>query len=411
MQLSDAFWFQEGPGVRNWQFALTGVKLLNVANITTAGEIDLSKTDRCLSEDEVRDKYTHFLVDAGDLVIASSGISFDKDGLLRTRGAFIEKKHLPLCMNTSTIRFKAKTGMSDLRYLKFWLDSYEFRRQITRLVTGSAQQNFGPSHLNAVHITLPQVEKQRRIATLLDKADRLRRTHRYVRQLSDTILSSVFLEMFGDPQRNPKGWNIQTIETLLSTSRAGTQTGPFGSSLKRHEYVKSGIPVWGINNVRPNEFVEQEPLFITPEKYNDLTTYSVESGDILVSRAGTVGRMCVARPLHQPSIIGTNLVRVSLNCSLIAPEYFVALFTYFPERVGRLRMSNDDNAYSFLNPSVLKTLEIPIPPLPVQERFVAAARQRKRIDVLEHEADRQTEHLFQTLLHNAFSDTCKTSAA
>jgi type I restriction enzyme S subunit len=103
MELTDAFWFQEGPGVRNWQFTNTGIKLLNVANITKNGEIDLTKTARRLSEAEVRNKYTHFLVDAGDLVIASSGISFEEDGLLRTRGAFVEKRHLPLCMNTARV--------------------------------------------------------------------------------------------------------------------------------------------------------------------------------------------------------------------------------------------------------------------------------------------------------------------
>ena len=137
--LPDAFWFQEGPGVRNWQFTTSGIKLLNVANITKTGTIDLSKTDRCLSIEEVQQKYNHFLVDAGDLVIASSGISFDADGLLRTRGAFVSANHLPLCMNTSTIRFKAKEEISDLNFLKFWLDSLEFRQQVTRFVTGASQ--------------------------------------------------------------------------------------------------------------------------------------------------------------------------------------------------------------------------------------------------------------------------------
>src|SRR5947208_2567537 len=102
MQLRDAYWFQEGPGVRNWQFTQAGIKLLNVGNITKVGSIDLSRTNTYLSVDEVEAKYKHFLVDEGDLVIASSGISFESDGLLRTRGAFVHKGHLPLCMNTST---------------------------------------------------------------------------------------------------------------------------------------------------------------------------------------------------------------------------------------------------------------------------------------------------------------------
>ena len=153
--LVEAFWFQEGPGIRNWQFTTSGIKLLNVANIEKSGTLNLSKTVRHLDEAEVAKKYSHFLVDPGDLVIASSGISFDEDGLLRTRGAFVEERDLPLCLNTSTIRFKAVKGVSDLRFLRLWLDCNEFRSQITKLVTGTAQQNFGPSHLKAMKITLP----------------------------------------------------------------------------------------------------------------------------------------------------------------------------------------------------------------------------------------------------------------
>ena len=100
LPLSEAFWFQEGPGVRKWQFTNSGIKLLNVGNIEKEGTLNLAKTDRHLSEEEVANKYSHFLVDAGDLVIASSGISFDDDGFLRTRGAFVEKHQLPLCLNT-----------------------------------------------------------------------------------------------------------------------------------------------------------------------------------------------------------------------------------------------------------------------------------------------------------------------
>ncbi len=170
-RLADVFWLQEGPGVRKWQFKEFGVKLLNVSNILKSGELDLSKTDRYLSTDEVQEKYSHFVVDAGDLVIASSGISIDYDDLLRTRSAFVGNEHLPLCMNTSTIRFKATDGVSDLRFLQQWLQSHEFRRQITREVTGSAQKNFGPTHLRRLRITLPPIALQRGFAAIVESIE------------------------------------------------------------------------------------------------------------------------------------------------------------------------------------------------------------------------------------------------
>ncbi|MGF2684077.1 restriction endonuclease subunit S [Acinetobacter johnsonii] len=210
VSLSDVYWFQEGPGVRNWQFKESGIKLLNVANITKQGKIDLDKTDRHLSTEEVDSKYQHFLIDEGDLVIASSGITNDEDNLLRTKIAFIEKQHLPLCLNTSTIRFKAKDGVSDLKFLKHWLNSLEFRQQITKEVTGIAQKNFGPSHLKKIKISLPPLSEQHRIASILDQADELRQKRQQAIEKLDQLLQATFIDMFGDPVSNPKGF--KTIE-------------------------------------------------------------------------------------------------------------------------------------------------------------------------------------------------------
>lgn len=196
MRLEDAYWFQEGPGIRKWQFTDTGVKLLNVGNIERDGSINLEKTSRHISVGEAAGRYSHFLADEGDLVIASSGISFDTDGLLRTRGAFIEPAHLPLCMNTSTIRFKAVPGVSTLRYLQAWLSSTEFRTQITRLVTGSAQQNFGPTHLKQVLINLPEMPAQMRFARLAEYVAKQRTKTQHALGNVDALLASLQARAF-----------------------------------------------------------------------------------------------------------------------------------------------------------------------------------------------------------------------
>lgn len=189
--LPECYWFQEGPGVRNWQFTNNGVKLLNVGNIEKNGTLNLAKTNKYIAEEEAYGKYNHFLVDPGDLVIASSGISFDRDGLLRTRGAFVSQQNLPLCMNTSTIRFKAIEGVSDLRFLWVWLGSTEFRSQITRRVTGSAQQNFGPSHLKYLTVTLPPLPIQEDFAARVEVVDSLRS----IQQIHQDELDSIFASL------------------------------------------------------------------------------------------------------------------------------------------------------------------------------------------------------------------------
>lgn len=158
--------FQEGPGVRNTQFTRRGVKLLNGTNIFR-GKIDLDKTDRFISMSEAFGAYQHFLADTGDIVIASSGITVEK---FDEKIAFVEKKHLPLCMNTSTIRFKVGDNMIP-QFLYYFLMSNEFKQQIGEQATGSAQLNFGPAHLKKIELTIPDTNEQNSIVQVLSDMD------------------------------------------------------------------------------------------------------------------------------------------------------------------------------------------------------------------------------------------------
>lgn len=163
------YWFQEGPGVRKHQFTEAGVKLFNGTNIQKS-RINIKNTKTYIAEVEANGPYSHFLVDEGDLVIACSGISVDK---FDEKIAFIEEQHLPLCMNTSTMRFKVKSKKNAcIHYLRYYMMSTLFKNQIRRQITGSAQLNFGPSHVSNCFITLPALEEQQKIAAVLTNADK-----------------------------------------------------------------------------------------------------------------------------------------------------------------------------------------------------------------------------------------------
>ena len=168
--ITDVCWFQEGPGVRNNQYTDSGVKLLNVANLVD-GKVDLSTSGRYISEEDAYGKYRHFLVDNGDLIIASSGIKveyFDK------KMGFVNEKHLPLCMNTSTIRFKAiDKNKINMKYFMYFLKSKAFKQQLKKQITGSAQLNFGPSHLKKMYIALVDKYEQDIICSILSKVEKI----------------------------------------------------------------------------------------------------------------------------------------------------------------------------------------------------------------------------------------------
>ncbi len=162
-KFKDFCWFQEGPGLRNWQFTKSGIKVINVTNLEN-GILNLDRTDRHISLYEFHKMYEHFEIDENDIVVASSGNSYGKVSVVRSQD-------LPLLMNTSVIRFKPLKNL-DYNYLLTFLKSQHFKTQIDLLITGGAQPNFGPAHLNKIIINIPAtIEEQHRIATILYNMD------------------------------------------------------------------------------------------------------------------------------------------------------------------------------------------------------------------------------------------------
>ncbi len=163
-KLPKVCWFQEGPGLRNWQFTKKGMKVINVTNLVN-GYLNLDKTDRHISLKEFEAMYKHFEIDANDIVMASSGNSYSKVAVVR-------KQDLPLLMNTSVIRFKPLKEL-EYDYLLIFLKSKSFKDQIDLLITGGAQPNFGPFHLNKINIPIPATkEEQIYISNILTDMDK-----------------------------------------------------------------------------------------------------------------------------------------------------------------------------------------------------------------------------------------------
>ncbi len=140
--------FKEGPGLRNWQYRESGVPFLNI-RVIKDGDVDLTKV-QYLDDQEVDDKYKHFLVAENDHVISSSGTL----GRLVT----IRNVHLPLCMNTSLIRMRKKTERIGTWQLKHMLLAKKFQNTLESYANGSAQVNFGPIHLKQIKIFAPPNE-------------------------------------------------------------------------------------------------------------------------------------------------------------------------------------------------------------------------------------------------------------
>lgn len=286
-------------------------------------------------------------------------------------------------------------------YLSFYFQTDVYRKKISNLSAGANINNIRGEHIDDLEIPLPPLKVQERIAAILDEADALRKKDAELLKKYDELLQSIFYDMFGDFDQNVKDWTYCNVEKLLVSNKDGTKCGPFGSALKKHEYVNDGIPVWVMDNINDVEFRSEGSLYITSEKYKELKSYSVINGDIIISRAGTVGKMAVVENIIGSSIISTNLIRLRLNAKLVLPNYFVFLMKYAGDKLGRLKKGKD-GSFTHMNTGILKSLNIPLPSIEIQSKFekILQSINSQKQQILSQQA--QSEALFQSLMQRAF---------
>ena len=184
--LSDLIFFQEGPGIRNWQYVTSdGVKFINIRCISD-GDINTS-TSNMISEEEAYGKYAHFLLQPYDIVMSCSGTL--------GRYAIVRPDHLPLCLNTSVIRFRPKLDFKDYSFVYGYMTSNVFLQQQTIMANGSAQVNFGPTHIKQIKIINPPVELRYEfnnvVMPFIDHMINMRSENIKLAQIRDTLLSKL----------------------------------------------------------------------------------------------------------------------------------------------------------------------------------------------------------------------------
>ena len=359
-------WFQEGPGVRNTQYRTTGIKLLNVSNLVD-GKIDLSTTNRYISSEEAYNKYKHFLVDEGDFIIASSGIKVE---YFEKKMGFVKEEHLPLCMNTSTIRFKVKNvNVLNIKYFMYFLKSEKFKQQLAREITGSAQLNFGPSHLKKMLLPLITLEKQEKIINILELINNLiDKRQQQVKKL-DELVKSRFIEMFGDPVKNPYEFKKVALSEL-----ADIKIGPFGSLLHKEDYISDGHPILNPSHIVNGKIIPDNHLTISDEKYNELEAYHLNIGDVIMGRRGEMGRCAVITSKGFLCGTGSLLIR---SKGEITADYLQKTISFpsFKKTIEDLAVGQ---TMPNLNVPIVSRFQIIKPPIDVQNNYYTFVEQTNK---------------------------------
>jgi type I restriction enzyme S subunit len=272
------------------------------------------------------------------------------------------------------------------RFLPFELKKIEDR---TSFVT---VKHLSVKEIKGIQIPLPPLSEQRRLAARLDKADALRQKSRAVVEAYAELGRSVFLEVFGDPVRNERGWDVVELIDHVKILGGGTP------SKKNKSFYTGNIP-WVSPKDMKSIFIDSSIDKITKEAIENSSTKLIPKDSVLmVVRSGI---------LKKQLPVGINICPVTLNQDMKAfvckkklnPYYLLYLFLVLaPNILKSVRGTTADNISS----DVLKKLQIPLPPLPLQSRFAAMVT---NIEAQRRLAERQlsaAEAVFGGVLQGTF---------
>jgi type I restriction enzyme S subunit len=196
------------------------------------------------------------------------------------------------------------------------------------------------------------------------------------------------------------GWPRKGLPELCH-GREGIKAGPFGSSLKKDSYTDIGPRVYGQEQVIAGDFKSGD-YHISEAKYEKMLTYSVQPDDILMSLVGTFGRVVVVPKEVDVGIINPRLVRLRPRINLIRSLYLAHVLTS-PSIKNQLARRSTGGTMGVLNATLLKQLRLPVPSLPLQEKFANWVSEIRDMEMREAVSRRYLDNLFQSMLHRAFA--------
>ena len=368
-----------------------GVIQIRMNNVTTDGNLDWGSFIRVPATPRQLAKYR---LQPGDVLFNAT----NSPELVGKTAAFDGHSEAVVFSN-HFVRLRVAADRLDPWYLARWLTYRQQQRVFEGLCTRWVNQaSVRKDDLLSLRIPLPPLPEQKRIAAILAKADRLRRLRRYALDLSDTYLQSVFLEMFGDLYGNPKRWSFKMLGSIADVVSGVTKGRRFGD----RETLR--LPYLRVANVQDGylDLAEIKTIEALP---SDLERYRLEAGDVLMTEGGDfdkLGRGAIWRGQIEDCIHQNHIFRVRLDREQAFAEFFASLLLTRYAKGYFLQASKQTTNLATINKTQLRGFPVPLPPLALQKQFVHIVHKSERLRAQQREAERQAEHLFQTLLHQAF---------
>jgi type I restriction enzyme S subunit len=237
--------------------------------------------------------------------------------------------------------------------------------RIADLGNGATFKEVSKGIVSSFEIPLPPLEKQKRIAAILDKADGIRRKRQQAMAMADEFLRSVFLDMFGDPAMNPKGWDVKPLSDVILGS-------PNNGIFKKNKEYGEGLPVvWVEELYKGYGFDTSRSRQLNPSK-KELAKYGLKNGDILFCRSSLnlegVGYNNIYLGSDDEALFECHLIRVTPDPTKIDPV-FMNYQLWSTNMRRRTILSAKTVTMSTVNQEIINDIELISPPVEMQAAF------------------------------------------
>ena len=366
------------------EYANSGVPIIQSKHFTS-GTLSLDDSKYLSEKDVIKygEKYTPKL---GDILFSNIG-TVGKSVVLERTPDFM------FAWNVFLIRLNSEKAHN--RYIKHFFDYLLSLNVYERWFTGGTVKFLNKKTMAEIEIPLPPLDEQKRIAAILDKADAIRRKRQQAIQLADDFLRSVFLDIFGDPVTNPKGWEVKSLKDISKI-----QIGPFGTQLHKEDYIEGGIPLINPTHIVKGNIVPKTNLSVSDEKHTSLPEYHLKVGDIIMGRRGEMGRCAIVSEKETGWMCGTGSLYIRPNKTGVFSEYLNKLLSSQAIK-NHLESESQGATMPNLNKNIVGNIQIPFPSDKALKDFTQL--KVKFLKLVETSQNFANEMIFESLSQKAFA--------
>ena len=376
------------PTTLGYEFQDEGVNFLKIECFDENGGFIESKVAH-ISE-ECHKKMKRSQLKNGDILFSIAGAI--------GRVAIVTEEMLPANINQALAIIRISDEQVYLPYIKLILTSPIVIEQFERKKQGVAQLNLSLKDINEISIPLPSKDKQIELAELFDKVVGVISKRNKELSALDDLIKARFVEMFGNPVTNEKGWKQRQLGEI--TTKIGSGATPKGG---KEAYQEEGITLIRSMNVHNGLFEYKELAHISEEQAEKLDNVTIEENDVLLNITGaSVARSCVVPSKILPARVNQHVCIIRCN-QCIVPEFLNKLL--IDDNYQRLLWSIAEAGATreAITKQQVESLQIIMPPIELQEQFADFVHQVDKSKVAVQKALDETQMLFDSLMQKYFA--------